>query len=84
MSQSTTKQGKPRKQPVNPDKAFNPDPFLNAQEAAAYLGMSVRWIRRSVEERRIRMTKLGGRLAFKRSWLDAYAMSQVVEPEGDQ
>ncbi|MBK5231355.1 MAG: helix-turn-helix domain-containing protein [Thermoleophilia bacterium] len=60
----------------------NPDPYFNVAEAAAYLGQTERWIRRSVEERRFRLTKLGGKLAFRRSWLDEYAESNVIEPGG--
>ena len=60
----------------------NPDPLLNLQEAAEYLNTTQRWMRRSVGERRIRFTRLGRRLAFRRSWLDHYVESQVTEPEG--
>jgi excisionase family DNA binding protein len=58
----------------------NSDPLLSVEEAAAYLNSTTRWIRRSVAERRIRFTRLGRRLAFRRSWLDQYVDSQVTEP----
>lgn len=58
----------------------NPDPLLSVGEAAAYLNTTSRWMRRSVAERRLRFTHLGRRLAFRRSWLDEYVESQVVEP----
>jgi len=58
----------------------NPDPLFNVGEAAAYLNTTPRWMRRSVAERRIRFTHLGRRLAFRRSWLDQYVESQVIEP----
>jgi excisionase family DNA binding protein len=57
---------------------MNSDPLLNVEEAAAYLNSTTRWIRRSVAERRIRFTRLGRRLAFRRSWLDQCIDSQVT------
>ncbi len=57
-----------------------PDPFYDVEQAAAYLGQTPRWIRRSVEEKRIRHAHHGRKLAFRRSWLDEYSAGQVVEP----
>jgi excisionase family DNA binding protein len=56
------------------------DPVLDVAEAAAYLGQTERWVRRSVEERRFKFARLGRRLGFRRSWLDDYIESSVVEP----
>jgi excisionase family DNA binding protein len=62
-------------------RAKNPDPYYTVAEAAEYLNKSKRWVRRQVDERRIRHTHLGRGLAFRRSWLDDFAEAGVVEPE---
>lgn len=58
---------------------MNPD-MLNIDEAAVRLGVSKRWMRRSVEERRLRFYKLGGTLRFRVCDLDDFLISSVVEP----
>lgn len=59
----------------------NPDPYFGVEEAAEFLGETPRWIRRAVEERRIRHTHHGRLLKFRRSWLIEYSDGNVVEPE---
>lgn len=63
------------------------DRLLDSGQAAAYLGVTERWLRRAVDERRFAHIKLGKHLRFKRSVLDAYveantrpAQSRPVEP----
>ena len=46
-------------------------PLLDLEAAAAYLGVTPRWIRRAVAERRIGHFKLGGLLRFRLADLDA-------------
>lgn len=53
--------------------------LLAVAEAAEYLNVTVRWMRRSVDERRIAYVKLGAHVRFRRSDLDAYVAAQLVE-----
>jgi excisionase family DNA binding protein len=62
-------------------KIENPDPLLDIQTAASYLSVSERWMRRAVQERRLRFTHLGRRLYFRQSWLESYVESQASEAE---
>ncbi len=56
--------------------------LLDIHEAAEYLNVSVRCLRRRIYEcRDIRYTKVGGRIQFKRAWLDDYIERNTVEPE---
>ena len=52
--------------------------------AAEYLGVTERWIRRAVEERRIPFVKLGRLVRFSVEDLDAYVASRRVEAEADR
>jgi excisionase family DNA binding protein len=58
------------------------DPFFDVAEAAAYLNQSDRWVRRQVEEDKIRYVKMGKFLRFRKSWLDEYVEEHTVTPEG--
>lgn len=62
-------------------KTTNDDPILDVAGAAEYLGQSERWIRRSVQERRFKFTRLGRKLGFRRSWLDAYVDAKTTDAE---
>ncbi|WP_326600618.1 helix-turn-helix domain-containing protein [Streptomyces sp. NBC_01803] len=58
---------------VSPDpRHVNPDPFLTAKEAAAYLNVSLRtvWTLRQYGD--IKATKIGRLARFRRSELDRY------------
>lgn len=57
------------------------DPMYDVAKAAEYLGQTERWVRRGVEERRFKFARMGRKLAFKKSWLDEYVESRVVDPE---
>ena len=46
------------------------DTWMDPPDAAAYLGMTERWIRRQIESRTIPFNKLGGRIRFRKSDLD--------------
>jgi excisionase family DNA binding protein len=54
--------------PLLPDAG----PLLDVEEAAVYLGTSVRFPRRLVEERRVRYFKVGRHIRFAKADLDAY------------
>lgn len=55
-------------------KIENPDPVLNIDDAAEYIGVTPRWMRRWREERdkRYPVTKRGKLLGWRRSVLDQY------------
>lgn len=55
-----------------------PDPLLSVPEAAEYLNVKVRWIRRAIENRWIPFSKVGGQIRFRQSDLDAYVEARVV------
>ena len=57
--------------------------LLRLCEAAAYLGVGKRFMRRLVNERRIRHRKLGQYLYFDVADLDAFRDSRIVEPAAD-
>ncbi|XVS64328.1 helix-turn-helix domain-containing protein [Actinosynnema sp. CA-299493] len=48
-------------------------------EAAAYLGTSVRFIRRLVADRRVTFYKVGRHVRFKRADLEAFVQAGKVE-----
>lgn len=56
------------------------DRYLNAVAAAERLGVTERFMRRLVAERRIPFHKLGYHVRFKVSDLDAFAAAGRVEP----
>ena len=45
-----------------------------------YLNVNERWMRRAVAERRIRFTKAGHLLRFRKSWLDDYLRENEQSP----
>lgn len=57
------------------------DPFFDVAECAAFLNQSERWVRRQVNEGRIRYTRMGNLLRFRQSWLENYVESNTVTPE---
>lgn len=56
------------------------DPFFDVAEAATYLNQTERWVRRQVNEEKIRYTRMGKLLRFRKSWLDAYVEEHTVTP----
>nr|WP_202530910.1 helix-turn-helix domain-containing protein [Streptomyces sp. SID8380] len=65
----------PRRQEVNTH-----DPLLTVDQAAERLGTGVRFIRRLIQERRIRYVKLGKHVRIPESVLTAYVAERTVEP----
>ena len=55
------------------------DKLLTVEEAADRLGMSVRFVRRLIAERRIAYTKLGRHVRIAARDLDAFVASGRVE-----
>jgi len=55
--------------------------WLNVPEAADYIAVSPRWIRRRITERNLPFAyhKIGRHLRFRREDLDAYLASSRVE-----
>lgn len=54
-------------------------PPLSVPEAAEYLGVSERWMRRAVAERRLRYIKTGKFVRFRPDDLDAWMDANTVE-----
>jgi excisionase family DNA binding protein len=59
-------------------------PLLSIEEAAAYLGVTPRWMRRAVERRTLPHIKLGRLVRFDQADLEAYLAEQRVEPAGER
>lgn len=63
---------------MEPDLECNPDPFYDANGAARYLGLvgvvrhPAQAIRALCRKRRIRSTKVAGKVMIRRSWLEKY------------
>ena len=55
------------------------DPFLTVEEAAVFLNQTPRWVRRQVEEARIRYARLGRGLRFRESWLEEYVAAHTSD-----
>ncbi len=55
--------------------------LLDAKSAAEYLCTTERHIRRLVDEKRIPYQKVGGKLRFDTTRLEAWLEAQAVEPE---
>ena len=56
--------------------------LLDIEQTAAYLGVTPRWVRRAVAERRIPHHKIGKLVRFHRDDLDAYLDAQRVPAIG--
>jgi excisionase family DNA binding protein len=54
--------------------------YLTVEQAAEYLNVSVRFIRRLVAERRVPFHKAGTRVRFSVADLDAFMLAGRVEP----
>src|SRR5262245_13427978 len=65
------------------DRAPSPEgsDFLDIEQAAAYLGMSVRWLRRRVDEKSITHHKAAGLIRFHKDDLDAFMEAARVPAE---
>lgn len=54
--------------------------LMDIKELAAYLSITVRHVRRLVQDRRIPFLKVGGLLRFRRSAIDAWLDDRRVDP----
>ncbi len=66
---------------MNANPALPPSPYewLDTEQAAAYLGLSARQIRRARESHRLAFTKLGGqRVLHSREMLDDFVRRSTV------
>lgn len=57
--------------------------YLNINEAAAYLNVTVRFMRRLVADHHVQYYKVGKFLRFERRDLDSYVQGRVVRPVVD-
>ncbi|RBY87455.1 helix-turn-helix domain-containing protein [Blastococcus sp. TF02A-26] len=56
------------------------DRLLSVEEAAEYLNVGVRFIRRVVADRRIPYVKVGKYVRIKKSALDAFIAANTIDP----
>ena len=57
------------------------EPPLSIEQAARYLNVEVRWMRRAVFERRLPYYKVGRYIRFRREDLEEFLRRRRVEPE---
>jgi excisionase family DNA binding protein len=62
-----------------PDQQID-DPLFTRQEAEASLNITTRHMRHLVDDRRIRFTKSGKLLRFRKSWLDDHLRENERAP----
>ena len=71
------------------DDATNPDPLLDARQAAEYLGLSgvvkhpEQSVRSLCRKRRIASTRVAGKVMVRRSWLEKYIQENTLNRPGD-
>ena len=56
------------------------EPPLSIEQAAAYLNVEVRWMRRAVFERRLPYYKVGRYIRFRRADLEDFLVRGRVDP----
>lgn len=56
--------------------------LLNEREAAEYLSVTPRWIRRQRESRKLPFVKLGNLVRFRKTDLDVFIKTRVVSGSG--
>lgn len=59
--------------------SVSPDDLLTTPEAASYLNVTDRWMRRAVADRRVPFVKVGRLLRFRRKALDEFIAANTVE-----
>ena len=75
---------------MNADTAIlNPDPFLDAKQAAKYLGLTgvvkhpAQAVRTLCRKRRIASTRVAGKVMVRRSWLEKYIQENTLNRPGE-
>lgn len=69
----------------NQVQVVNSDPLFDAEQAARYLGLAdvvkhpAQAMRRLARLKRIAHTWVGGRLMFRRSWLEAFVRANTID-----
>ena len=57
---------------------FDPDPLIDKEGAARCLGVEQRFINRLVSEKRITYVKVGRKIRFRQSTIEAYIIANIV------
>jgi len=60
------------------------DKNLSRQEAAAYLGVSIVTLDRTIAKKRIAYFRVGRRVIFSQSHLETFLLSNEVKAKGNQ
>ncbi|SCF63533.1 DNA binding domain-containing protein, excisionase family [Streptomyces sp. Cmuel-A718b] len=74
----------PAQRTLQPEEVTTTDPLLTVEQAAHRLGTGVRFIRRLVQERRIRYVKLGKPVRIPESAIAAYIEERTVPTLRDE
>ena len=57
---------------------FDPDPLIDKEGAARCLGMEQRFINRLVSEKRITYVKVGRKIRFRQSTIEAFIIATTI------
>ena len=60
---------------------FDPDPLIDKEGAARCLGVEQRFINRLVSEKRITYVKVGRKIRFRQSTIEAYIIANTVSAQ---
>jgi excisionase family DNA binding protein len=63
---------------------FDPDPLIDKEGAARCLGVEQRFINRLVSEKRIAYVKVGRKIRFRQSTIEAYIIANTVSAQSSR
>ena len=63
---------------------FDPDPLIDKAGAARCLGVEQRFINRLVSEKRITYVKVGRKIRFRQSTIEAYIIANTVSAQSSR
>ena len=70
----------------NPEQQqlFDPDPLIDKEGAARYVGVEQRFINRLVAEKRITFVKVGRKVRFRQSTIEAFIVANTVRAQSSR
>ncbi len=63
---------------------FDPDPLIDKEGAARCLGVEQRFINRLVSEKRITYVKVGRKIRFRQSTIEAYIIANTISAQSSR
>ena len=63
---------------------FDPDPLIDKESAARCLGVEHRFINRLVSEKRITYVKVGRKIRFRQSTIEAYIIANTISAQSSR